>query len=152
MRSAVGMPTTSSPARRQTSAGSSRAQEQLDWFEREQDNLRAALDRLHEADAEPELEARLVVTCAKFWSHRGLWSEARRRQDAALERAEGAPPPLRGRLLWEAAELLWSQGDHRRGKDLAEAGIALLDQLGTRRWTRSPPATCWPLWSTTLAT
>ncbi len=104
-------------------------QDQLDWFEREQDNLRAALDRLHEADAEPELEARLVIACAKFWNHRGLWSEARRRQDAALERAGGAPPLLRGRLLWGTAESMWIQGDYRRGKDLAEAAIALLDQL-----------------------
>jgi predicted ATPase/class 3 adenylate cyclase len=106
-------------------------QDQLDWFEREQDNLRSALDRLHESDAEPELEARLVIACTKFWSHRGLWSEARRRQDAALERAEGAPPPLRGRLLWEVAEVMWGQGDYRRGKEMAEAAIALLDQLGT---------------------
>jgi predicted ATPase/class 3 adenylate cyclase len=105
--------------------------DQLDWFEREHDNLRAALDRLHEADAEPELEARLVVSCAKFWNHRGFWSEAGRRQDAALERAGGAPPSLRGRLLWGAAETSWGQGDYRRGKDLAEAAIALLDQLGT---------------------
>jgi predicted ATPase/class 3 adenylate cyclase len=104
-------------------------QEHLDWFEREQDNLRAALDRFHEADAEPELEARLVVACAKFWNHRGLWFEARRRQDAALERAAGAPPLLRGRLLWGTAESMWIQGDYRRGKDLAEAAIALLDQL-----------------------
>ena len=106
-------------------------QDRLDWFEREQDNLRAALDRLHETDAEPELEARLIVACTKFWQHGGLWSEARRRQDAALERAGRAPPALRGRLLWVAAELMWSQGDYRRGKDLAEAAIALLDQLGT---------------------
>jgi predicted ATPase/class 3 adenylate cyclase len=104
-------------------------QEQLDWFEREQDNLRAALDRLHEADADPELEVRLVIACAKFWNHRGLWSEARRWQDAALERAGGAPPLLRGRLLWATAESMWIQGDYRRGKDLAQAAIALLDQL-----------------------
>jgi predicted ATPase/class 3 adenylate cyclase len=106
-------------------------QDQLDWFEREQDNLRSALDRLHESDAEPELEARLVIACTQFWSHRGLWSEARRRQDAALQRAERAPPPLRGRLLWEVAEVMWGQGDYRRGKEMAEAAIALLDQLGT---------------------
>jgi len=104
-------------------------QDQLEWFEREQDNLRAALDRLHETDAEPELEARLVIACAKFWNHRGLWLEARRWQDAALERAGGAPPLLRGRLLWGTAESMWIQGDYRRGRDLAEAAIELLDQL-----------------------
>ena len=106
-------------------------QDGLDWFEREQDNLRAALDRFHETDAEPELEARLVVACTKFWQHRGLFSEARRRQDAALERAGGVSPSLRGRLLWEVAESMWIQGDYRRGKDMAEAAIELLDQLGT---------------------
>jgi predicted ATPase len=106
-------------------------QDQLDWFEREHDNLRGALDRFHQADVEPELEVRLVIACAKFWNHLGLWSEARRRQDAALERAGGAPASLRGRLLWGTAESMWIQGDYRRGKDLAEAAIALLDQLGT---------------------
>jgi tetratricopeptide (TPR) repeat protein len=106
-------------------------QDQLDWFEREHDNLRGALDRFHQADVEPELEVRLVIACAKFWNHLGLWSEARRRQDAALERAGGAPPSLRGRLLWGTAESMWIQGDYRRGKDLAEAAVALLDWLGT---------------------
>ena len=105
-------------------------QEQLSWFEHEQDNLRAALDRLHEARTEPELEARLVIACCKFWIHRGLWSEARRRQDGALERAGAVPPSLRGRLLWQAAETVWAQGDYRHAKDLAEAAIALLDHLG----------------------
>ena len=104
--------------------------EQLGWFEREQDNLRAALDRLHDERMEPELETRLVVACTKFWRHRGLWSEERRRQEAALERTDGVPPSLRGRLLWHAAEALWAQGDYRRAKDFAEAAIALLDQLG----------------------
>ncbi len=85
-------------------------QEQLDWFEREQDNLRAALDRLHEPDAEPELEARLVLACAKFWSHRGFWSEERRRHDGALERADGAPPLLRGRPALGACRIAVESG------------------------------------------
>ena len=107
------------------------SKEQLGWFEREQDNLRAALDRLHDATAEPELEARLVIACTKFWNHRGLWFEERRRQDGALERAAGVTRSLRGRLLWQRAETLSGQGDYGRAKDLAEAAIALLDELGT---------------------
>ncbi|MFL6040071.1 MAG: ATP-binding protein [Gaiellales bacterium] len=103
---------------------------QLGWFENEQDNLRAALDRLHEARTEPEPEARLAVACTKFWSHRGLWSEQLRREEAALERAEALPPSLRGRLLWQAAETLWAQGDYRGAKDFADEAMALLEHLG----------------------
>jgi tetratricopeptide (TPR) repeat protein len=106
-------------------------QDQLDWFEREHDNLRAALDYLHEADTEPELEVRLALACVKFWIHRGFWREALRREDAALERAAEAPPPLRARLLWLAVESAWNRGAYDRGRSLAEASIDLLDRLGT---------------------
>ena len=105
--------------------------DQFDWFEREQDNLRAALDRLHEPDTEPVLEVRLALACVKFWVHRGFWREALRREDGALERAAEAPPSLRARLLWLAAEAAYTQGKFDRGRDLAEASIDLLDQLGT---------------------
>ncbi len=105
--------------------------DQLPWFEREQDNLRAALDRLHEPDTDPDLEVRLVLACVKFWIHRGFWREALRRQDAALERAAKVPPSLRARLLWLTAESAWNQGAYGRGRDLAEASIDLLDRLGT---------------------
>ena len=55
-------------------------------------------------------------------------------------------------LLWEPAELLWSQGDYRRAKDLAKRRSRSWIGSGRRRWMRSRPATRWPLRSTTLAT
>jgi len=105
--------------------------DQLRWFEREQENLRAALDRLHGPDTEPELEVRLVLACVKFWLHRGFWREAMRREDAALDRAAEVPPSLRARLLWLAAESAWNRGAYDRGRSLAEASIDLLDRLET---------------------
>jgi predicted ATPase len=103
---------------------------QLDWFEREHDNLRAAFDRLQVSGAASELELRLTAACIKFWFQRGHWTEARRRIEAALGRARAAPSPLRAYLLWTAAEFAWGQGEYDRGKEFAEEAIALYDQLG----------------------
>jgi predicted ATPase/DNA-binding SARP family transcriptional activator len=105
--------------------------DQLDWFERERDNLRAALDQLHEPESAPELELRLVVACHPYWLQRGYWTEGRRRIDAALYRARDAAAPLRARTLLLASSLDWRQGDARGGKELAEAALTLYRELGT---------------------
>jgi predicted ATPase/class 3 adenylate cyclase len=106
-------------------------QGQLDWFESEHDNLRAALDWLQESRAASELELRLAAACVKFWIHRGNWTEARRRVEGALERADAAPAWLRARVLEAAAEFAWTQGEYERAKEFAEAALALYDELGT---------------------
>jgi predicted ATPase/class 3 adenylate cyclase len=103
---------------------------QLEWFERERDNLRAALDRLQASGAASELELRLTAACVKFWVQRGYWTEARQRIESALARAGAAPALLRARLLWSAADLAWPQGEYDRGKEFAEAALALYGQLG----------------------
>jgi predicted ATPase len=103
--------------------------DQIDWFEGEHDNLRAALDRLRQ-DAEPEPELRLVVACHSFWIHRGYWTEGRQRFDAALARAGEAPAWLQGRVLLHASEFAWRRGDYDRGKELAM--LALDDALDVK--------------------
>jgi tetratricopeptide (TPR) repeat protein len=104
--------------------------DQIDWFERERDNLRVALDRLHQL-GEPEHELRLVVACYPFWKGCGYWTEARQRIGAALRRAGETAPALRARALLYAAHLAWRQGEADRGKELSEAALALHDELGT---------------------
>jgi predicted ATPase/DNA-binding SARP family transcriptional activator len=106
-------------------------EDQVEWFEREHDNLRAALDRLHEPESEPELEFRLVVACHPYWLQRGYWTEGRQRIDASLSRAGEAPAWLRARTLFLASTLDWRLGNARGGKDLAEAALALHRKLGT---------------------
>ena len=101
--------------------------DQVDWFEREQDNLRAVLDQLHE----PKLVLRLVVACYPYWLQRGYWTEGRRRIEAALERAGEAAAFLRARALSVASSLAWRQGNPDRGKELAEEALALHQELGT---------------------
>jgi predicted ATPase len=103
--------------------------DQVDWFEREHDNLRAALDRLR-LDAEPEPELRLVVACKSFWIHRGYWTEGRQRFDAALARVGEAPAWLQAKVLLHASEFAWRQGDYDHGKALAT--LALDDALDAK--------------------
>jgi len=104
---------------------------QVDWFDRELDNLRAALDWLHEQESEPALELRLVIACYTYWYVRGHWTEGSRRLEAALERSGEAAAWPRARLLSVAADIAWHQGEYDRGKELAEAALALHDELAS---------------------
>jgi len=105
------------------------SRDQVEWFEQEHDNLRAALDWFHAQEA--ELELRLIVACSKFWSGGGYWTEGRQRMEAALERAAEAPALLRARVLRHSSNFVSRQGDYERGKKLAEAALALYRDVGT---------------------
>jgi tetratricopeptide (TPR) repeat protein len=99
----------------------------VDWFEAEQDNLRAALDWFHD-QPEPAPELRLAVACSRFWYHGGYWTEARRRLEDALARAGGMVPELRVRALVAASNFSWRQGDFEGGKAFTEEAHALVAQ------------------------
>jgi predicted ATPase len=105
------------------------SRDQVDWFGREHDNLRAALDWLRQQEA--ELELRLVVACYEFWKRSGYWTEGRQRKEAALERGGEAPALLRARALRQLSDVVSRQGDYARGKKLAEAALMLHQELGT---------------------
>ncbi len=106
---------------------------QLDWLESEQANLRVALDWFDEHEAEPELQVRLTVACAGFWDQSGHWPEGRRRTETALEHSGDVPAPLRARLLCHASRFASFHGEHSRGKELAEAAIALRLETSARQ-------------------
>jgi predicted ATPase len=104
--------------------------EQFEWFAREHDNLRAALDWWHQQEpAEPEL--RLVNACSEFWERGGYWTEGRRRFEAALERAEEAPAEVRAGAERRLSDVVARQGDYARGKELAQSAIRLYEASGT---------------------
>jgi predicted ATPase len=103
--------------------------ESADWFVSEHDNLRTALDWLHE-QPEPEQELRLAAACHKFWYQFGLWTEGRQRLEAALTRADEVDDELRAGAMLLVAQFLWHQGDYERSKMLAEETIALDEKLG----------------------
>jgi tetratricopeptide (TPR) repeat protein len=100
------------------------------WFERESDNLRAAIDWLQEHEAVSEL--RLVVACAESWERRGHWTEGRRRLESALERAGEAPAMLRALALRRCSDFAWHQSDHVPGKALAEEALRLYGEADER--------------------
>ena len=101
----------------------------FDWFTAEQDNLRAALDWLHDVP-DPEPEIRLAIACNQFWLLSGYSTEGLNRLQAAHSRADGAPAELRVRLALVGSWLSWTQGDYQGGKALAEEARAIHAQLG----------------------
>jgi len=106
---------------------------QLTWLtqlEMEQDNLRAALERLI-ASREAELALRLCGALRPFWFRRGYWSEGRGWLRAALDLpAEYVQLATRAKALYAAGELVSYQDDDAEARLLLEESVALYRQLG----------------------
>jgi predicted ATPase/class 3 adenylate cyclase len=101
----------------------------FDALEAEQDNARAALDFLAAA-GEAELALRLVIAFGVFWLVRGHAREGRRRIDAALADAPGAPAKLRLAALIHAATLARVVGDGDAAERPASEAVATARELG----------------------
>jgi predicted ATPase/class 3 adenylate cyclase len=108
--------------------------EQEAWLERletEHDNLRAALSRsLGRNDA--DLALRLGGALWRFWFVRGYLSEGLRWLEEVLDLGGGVTA-LRAEVLNGAGDLVWSQGNYVRAKELYEESLALSRQLGDKR-------------------
>lgn len=106
----------------------------LDRLDKEQDNLRAAIDfSLRSGQAEAAL--RLGAALWPFWRVRGYWTEGRQWLEAALDGSRGAPPALRAKAMRGAGELAQYQGDHERAQTLSEESLALFRALGDKHGT-----------------
>jgi predicted ATPase len=104
--------------------------EEFEWFGREHDNLRAALDWWHEQEA-PEPELRLINACSVFWDRGGYWREGRQRFEAALDRVGEAPADVRAGAERRLSFFVVRQGDYVRAKQLAESAISRYEKSGT---------------------
>jgi tetratricopeptide (TPR) repeat protein len=100
----------------------------LDRLEAEHDNLRAALDHLHETGA-GELEQRLAEALWRFWQRHGHFAEGRRRLLRALA-ADERPTKLRAWTTFGAAVLATEIGEMATGKRLFEEALVSLDAYG----------------------
>jgi tetratricopeptide (TPR) repeat protein len=122
-------------------AGQRRWLAQLD---RERDNIRTVF---HWAQERGEVAIGLSIATAlwRFWSTRGLYSEARSWMEALLaldERAASpAPPLLRARALNQAARLADRQGELERAVTLSQASLALYRAAGDRVGTAASLST-----------
>ena len=99
--------------------------EWMDRMEREHDNLRAALE--WSASNHPDEALDLIYTVGNFWVGRDYNVEARGWCQSILERAKSLPDMDRERarvygiLGWSSIAI----GDHKTGREAAEAGLAL---------------------------
>ena len=101
----------------------------LQRLDREQDNLRAALQWAIEQH-EGELAQRLAGALQPFWFRRGYWSEGRRWLEEALAMHSGARgQAVRARALYGAGVLARFQGDFARARMLCEQSLALYRTL-----------------------
>ncbi len=125
--------------------------EQFEWFAREHDNLRAALDWWHVQEfAEPEL--RLVNACSELWDRGGYWTEGRQRFEAALGRAGDAPAEVRAGAERRLSDLVARQGDYALGKELAQSAIRLYEASGRCRTSSVTLTSRWRSTSTSSGT
>jgi predicted ATPase/class 3 adenylate cyclase len=100
----------------------------LEWFEREHDNLRAALDWTLER-GEAELGLRLAGTLGRFWEVRGHLSEGQRRLERALSQCVGVASSARSGALQAAGNLAYIRGDYERAAALHQENLSLRREL-----------------------
>jgi predicted ATPase/class 3 adenylate cyclase len=105
----------------------------LDRLERDNDNIRAALDRaVGKGDA--ELAIRLSFAVWRFWQKRGHLYEARRRLDAiAAAPWSQAEPALRARLMEALGGVCWWQGDVAAMRPRYREAVEIWRSLDDRR-------------------
>jgi predicted ATPase/transcriptional regulator with XRE-family HTH domain len=106
----------------------------LERFEREADNLRAAL-RWAEESGDTTILARLAAALGWFWEMQGRRQEARTWLAAALTTpAEEQPPGARARLLHMAGHIANEEGDLEYSRRLSVECLIIAEALGDG-WT-----------------
>jgi non-specific serine/threonine protein kinase len=102
-------------------------------YDRETDNLRAALDWAQASPAWTSQNLELVALYGRFWRLRGFVTEGRTRIAAALARP-GADSPAnaaaRAQALYWGAVLAFFQSDYTATRAQSEASLALFETLG----------------------
>jgi non-specific serine/threonine protein kinase len=100
----------------------------LERFDQERDNIRAALGWSLAAD--PERGLRLASLLVGLAAYRGSAGEDRRWLERLLALNEGAEPRVRAQALLALATVLIFQGELADARPLAEATLALCRELG----------------------
>ena len=107
---------------------------QLEWIarlEREQPNLREAMEYCLTEETDSDIEAGLRIAAAlfRFWLSRGLFREGRHWLDRALARRPGQPTAARVEALYTDCVLAGVQGDLPAVTVLVEEAQALVEQM-----------------------
>ncbi|ABH00578.1 protein kinase/ transcriptional regulator, LuxR family (plasmid) [Rhodococcus jostii RHA1] len=109
---------------------------QLDWLarlDREQPNLREAMEFSLSTPDGAQAGLEMAAALLPFWYSRGLFTEGRRWIERALACEAEQPPALRIKGLYAASILATRQDDLQRAIALLDEGHAIADSLGTTR-------------------
>jgi predicted ATPase/class 3 adenylate cyclase len=101
----------------------------LDRYEREHDNIRAALSRAVE-HGHVEMAMRILAACWRFWQMRGYLAEAREQAERVLAlpgstehpEARGAALEAAGGIAYWQADIVTARGWYAQALELARAG------------------------------
>ena len=112
--------------------------EQRIWHKRLQtkpDNLRAALEWSGPFAPEAESGLRMAGALTSFWAMRGDFSEGRKHLHLALARQDASKATaVRGKALFGAAKLAFTQGDFTSTKALYEESLEVFRELNNRAY------------------
>lgn len=100
----------------------------LERFDREHDNLRAALSRSLD-HGQVEIAFRVVGELWRYWVVRGYSKEADRWFSRVLAAPEDVPIPLRAKALNGAGAVAWTLGDLERSRKYHTECLALRMQI-----------------------
>ena len=106
-----------------------RIDDRLWRFEAEHPNFRVAFTYLIDVD-DAQRVLRLAGALVVFWYLRGHLQEARRWLEWALAHTAETPTGLRSRALAGLGYMVWLQGHHEHAAALAQAGLAIAEQIG----------------------
>ncbi|HYX49069.1 MAG TPA: tetratricopeptide repeat protein, partial [Ktedonobacteraceae bacterium] len=118
---------------------SAEADRWLERLERENGNLRAALEWVierknqdEEVGDDLEITVRLGLALWRFWTMRGYLSEGRNFLERVLTLSERSTGPVRAKVLLATGMLAWYQEDFTRIEEIAGEAMPLFQQLGDR--------------------
>jgi len=115
------------------SAALARQDTDLDWFEAEVGNLRAAL-RAYLESGQTETALRLILGIYWFWEARGYQLEALAWFSAILERPGPLPAELHLASLNTGSTMAWQSGQYDLSHVWLTQGIALSRRTGHLKW------------------
>ena len=106
-----------------------RTTEFLDSFDRDEDNLRAALETLTEVDV--SAAARLAALLAPYWTLRGRFREGRDRLRSLGTRSD-LPAALRAGVLEPLSDISYRIGELDEAESAGGGAVALAEEAGDR--------------------
>ena len=106
-----------------------RSEDAFTWWDKERENVLAAIAWARETGAE-ELEFRLLLAAASYLELLGMYGGGPR-IESLLERFPEAPPAIRARGLLQCATFSWRRGNNDSAREFAQEALDLARSSGS---------------------